>query len=68
MYWAADRIGGPVGKTKCTEAEELSENAVLAHGPGLLPAGPSGKVAREAHGPPGGRSLEVKGPLWDVRS
>ncbi len=50
MYWAADRIGGPVGKTKlkCTETEALSGKCRAgarswAHGPGLLPAGLTGK-------------------------
>ena len=65
MYWAADRIGGPVGKTKCTETEEFSGKCRASARAGATAAHPqasvaSAKVAREGTRAPG-RSLEVRG-------
>ena len=64
MYWAADRIGGPVGKTKCTETEAFSGKcrADARARRGYCPQASlaSAKVAREGTRAPG-RSLEFRG-------
>ena len=54
MYWAADRIGGPVGKTKCTETEEFSEKCragALAGDTARRPQWQAPRWHERAHGP-----------------
>ena len=69
MYWAADRIGRPVtgsGKPSVPKPRRFPENDVLAHGPGLLPAGLTGKRQGGERGHMGPwPQPRGQGPLWD---
>ena len=67
MYWAADRIGGPVGKTKCTETEEFSEKCRAGARAGDTARRPQWQAPRwheRAHGPLA--AAWRSGALWDL--